>query len=90
MTTAPTQSDICIVKTKGGMGNRMLCAASGILWAKAVGRVPFVDWRDEAYSRERENSFFHFFENPAVLHDPPDNEHEIYPPHEHHFACQHL
>jgi len=70
----------CVIKTKGGMGNRMLCAASGILWAKAVGRSPFVDWRDEAYSRNRENSFFHFFDNPAALRDPPADEHEIVPP----------
>ncbi len=80
MTNLPAQPGIAVIKTKGGMGNRMLCAASGILWAKAVGRAPFVDWRDEAYSRDRENSFFHFFDNPDVLRDPPADEHEIVPP----------
>lgn len=84
MNHSPTQSagrpGLCIVKTKGGMGNRMLCAASGILWAKAVGREVFVDWRDEAYSRERENSFPHFFDNPAVRRTPPTDAGDIYPP----------
>lgn len=80
MNTHPPHANICVVKTKGGMGNRMLSTASGILWAKAVGRAPFVDWRDEAYSRNHENSFFHFFDNPAVLRDPPNDELDITPP----------
>ena len=29
-------SGLCVIKTKGGMGNRMLCAASGLLWAAGV------------------------------------------------------
>lgn len=61
-----TEAKLCIVKTKGGMGNRMLCAASGILWARAVGRRCYVDWRDDAYSRNGENSLFHFFDPPHV------------------------
>lgn len=71
---------VCVVKTKGGMGNRMLCAASGILWARAVGREVFVDWRDTSYSRDKENSFPHFFANPRVLTEPPALEGDVYPP----------
>jgi hypothetical protein len=52
------------------MGNRMLCAASGLIWARAVGRACFVDWRDDAYSREGENSLFHFFDPPHAIRDP--------------------
>jgi hypothetical protein len=79
MTNKPTTTGICVIKTKGGMGNRMLCAASGILWARAVARTPYVDWRDEAYSRDHENSFPHFFANPDVLADPPDDTDDICP-----------
>ena len=80
MSTEPTQRAICIVKSKGGMGNRMLCAASGLLWARAAGRRPYVDWRDNAYSRAGENSFFHFFESPAVDRSPPPDSAEVHPP----------
>ncbi len=62
------------IKAKGGMGNRMLCAASGMLWAELAGRVPFIDWRDDAYSLERENSIFHFFDPPGALREPPLTE----------------
>lgn len=80
MTHATDPQGACIIKTKGGMGNRMLCAASGILWARATGRRPFVDWRDNAYSRAGENSFFHFFDNAEVLRDPPPEEGDVVPP----------
>ena len=63
-----------IIKAKGGMGNRMLCAASGILWAKVSGRRPCVDWRDEAYSREGENSFATFFNRPELAAIPREDE----------------
>ncbi|QKK07440.1 MAG: hypothetical protein HND58_04230 [Planctomycetota bacterium] len=62
------------------MGNRMLCAASGILWAKAAGRSVYVDWRDEAYSRNRENSFHSFFAAPGVLRDAPADRDDTFPP----------
>lgn len=71
---------LCVIKAKGGMGNRMLCAASGILWARAAGRSPYVDWRDEAYSHARENSFHHFFDNPRVLREAPVENGDIHPP----------
>ncbi|HZW11193.1 MAG TPA: nodulation protein NodZ [Phycisphaerales bacterium] len=70
---------VCLIKAKGGMGNRMLCAASGILWARAVGRAPYVDWRDNAYSKQGENSFFHFFESPRVLREPPPETESVFP-----------
>lgn len=78
--SATTSSPLCVVKTKGGMGNRMLCAASGILWARAVGREVFVDWRDTSYSRNKENSFWHFFANPRVLEEMPECGGDVYPP----------
>ena len=65
---------IAWIKAKGGLGNRMLCAASGMLWAELAGRRPFVDWRDDAYSLERENAVFHFFSPPGALREPPCSE----------------
>lgn len=65
----PTDPGLCIVKAKGGLGNRMLCAASGILWSRAVGRRCFVDWSDDTYSRAGENSVFHFFDPPHAERD---------------------
>ena len=70
---------VTVIKTKGGMGNRMLCAASGLLWAKAVGRGAFVDWRDATYSRDGENSFFHFFKGEGLLNSPPAERGEVFP-----------
>jgi hypothetical protein len=75
-----TSRRLCVVKAKGGMGNRMLCAASGILWARAAGREPYVDWRDDAYSLGAENAFFHFFESPRVLREPPAETESVFPP----------
>jgi hypothetical protein len=80
VSTSNGQSGVCVVKTKGGMGNRMLCAASGILWARAAGRAPFVDWRDNAYSRGGANAFFDFFNNPRVLREAPTEPGEVFPP----------
>lgn len=81
MTSSRTlQLGSCIVKAKGGMGNRLLCAASGILWSRAAGREPFVDWRDKAYSRSGENSFLHFFDNATVLREPPAETDDVHPP----------
>ena len=68
-----------IVKGGAGMGNRMLCAASGILWAKAAKRKVYIDWRDQAYSSNEENSFFHFFENSQILKEAPVCTSNIFP-----------
>ncbi len=68
-----------IIKGKGGMGNRMLCAASGILWSKIVDREVYVDWRDGAYAPNNENSFFYFFHNNEVKKNPPVITQDIFP-----------
>lgn len=68
-----------IVKGAAGMGNRMLCAASGILWAKAIGREVYIDWRDPSYSSNKENSFFYFFENQSIMKYPPLKDKDIFP-----------
>jgi len=51
-----------LVKAKGGMGNRMLCAITGILYGRLTGRTVVVDWRDSGYSNDRSNTFSRFFD----------------------------
>jgi hypothetical protein len=56
-----------LVKAKGGMGNRMMCAATGILYGQLTGRKTVVDWRDESYSNDGSNAFTKFFSCPSVF-----------------------
>ncbi len=55
-----------VVKTKGGTGNRMLCAVTGILYGQLTGRKTVVDWRDGAYSNDGSNTFAKFFSCSSV------------------------
>jgi len=55
-----------LVKAKGGMGNRMLCAATGIAYGLISGRRVIVDWTDNAYSNHGENVFLSYFQTPLV------------------------
>lgn len=50
-----------VVKAKGGMGNRMLCAVTGIIYGRLTGRAVVIDWRDGAYSNDGSNTFSRFF-----------------------------
>lgn len=60
------QTRYLLVKANGGMGNRMLCAITGILYGQLTGRVTVVDWRDTAYSNDGSNTFSTFFSCPEV------------------------
>jgi hypothetical protein len=51
-----------VVKPNGGMGNRMLCAITGILYGRLTGRQTIIDWRDQAYSSDGSNTFGLFFQ----------------------------
>ncbi len=53
-----------VVKAKGGMGNRMLCAITGIIYGQLTGRMTVIDWRDGTYSNNGSNTFSEFFKNP--------------------------
>jgi hypothetical protein len=55
-----------LVKAKGGMGNRMLCAITGILYGQLTDRLTVIDWRDAAYSNDGSNVFAKFFSSPSV------------------------
>jgi len=50
-----------VVKAKGGMGNSMLCAITGILYGQITGRMTVVDWRGEGYTNDGSNTFSKFF-----------------------------
>jgi nodulation protein Z len=59
-----------LIKGRAGLGNRMLGAISGILYAEITGRRPIVDWRGSSYSHDREhdpaNLFHHLFDSPGI------------------------
>ena len=55
-----------VVKAKGGMGNRMLCAVTGIIYGQLTGRKTIIDWRDGAYSNDGSNTFAKFFSCSSV------------------------
>lgn len=38
-----------VIKAKGGLGNRMLSAITGLVLARLNNRTPFIDWRDGMY-----------------------------------------
>lgn len=50
-----------VIKAKGGLGNRMLSAVTGILLAQLNGRVPFIDWRDGMYVASGVNLYTQLF-----------------------------
>lgn len=55
-----------VVKAKGGMGNRMLCAITGIIYGQITERKTIVDWRDASYSNDGSNTFAKFFSCSSV------------------------
>ncbi len=46
-----------VIKAKGGLGNRMLSAATGCVLAELNGRTPYIDWRDGMYVAPGENLY---------------------------------
>jgi hypothetical protein len=55
-----------LIKGKAGLGNRLLCALTGILYARIAGRRAIVDWRDFTYSDDGSNAFPKLFSSPYV------------------------
>lgn len=58
-----------IVKGIAGLGNRMLSALTGILYARLAGRRLIIDWSDPVYSSDGSNVFHNFFQCPLVNPD---------------------
>lgn len=55
MTDNPNKA--LIIKAKGGLGNRMLSAITGIVLARLNDRTPHIDWRDGMYVEAGENLY---------------------------------
>ena len=51
-----------LIKAKGGLGNRVLSAASFILYAELTGKAFKIDWRDGIYANNGQNSYDLLFE----------------------------
>lgn len=77
-----TNPRLVLVKAKGGMGNRLLCAVSGVLYAKLTQRDVLIDWTDATYSDDRSNVFNDYFSKPVVgqIDSPGDVADSVYPP----------
>jgi len=58
---------LLLIKAKGGLGNRMLSAVSGIVFAELTGRSPVVDWRDGSYAPLGQNAYPILFESPVAV-----------------------
>lgn len=58
---------LLIIKAKGGLGNRILSAVSGLVFADLTGRVPVIDWRDGSYAPLGENAYPLLFDTPIAL-----------------------
>ena len=69
-----------IVKAKGGLGNRMLSAVTGLVYAELAGRIPVIDWRDGVYAARGTNAYPLLFDAPAQP-DPAsfDAVHDVIP-----------
>jgi len=60
-----------VVKGIAGLGNRILCALGGILYARLTARTLVVDWSDPIYSSSGDNVFHRFFSSASC---PRSNE----------------
>ena len=58
------QSRTLVIKGKGGLGNRILSAISGLVYADLSGRKPVIDWRDGSYAPLGENAYPLLFQSP--------------------------
>ncbi len=56
-----------IIKAKGGFGNRMLSASTGIALAALTDRIPLIDWRDGEYAAKGTNVYPLLFDSPAKI-----------------------
>jgi hypothetical protein len=55
-----------LIKGIAGLGNRILAAATGFLYAELAGRRALVDWGDPNYSDDGSDVFHRYFDNPSV------------------------
>lgn len=56
---------VLLVKAKGGFGNRILSAATGVVVADLTGRTAVIDWRDGEYLPKGQDAYPLLFESPT-------------------------
>lgn len=62
-----TQKDkVLLVKGVAGLGNRILCLLSAVLFARITSRKLVIDWSDSTYSDDGKDIFPYFFTVPAI------------------------
>ena len=70
-----------VIKAKGGLGNRILSAVTGLLFAEMSGRAPHIDWRDGMYAPRGVNAYPLLFDSRAeVPVESFDERHDVIPP----------
>lgn len=65
--SATVEPRTLIVKAKGGFGNRILSAATGIILAKLTDRTAVIDWRDGEYLPAGVDAYPPLFDSPVAL-----------------------
>lgn len=69
------------MKGKAGLGNRLLCILTSILYADLTQRKLYIDWTDEQfYGLNGKNAFPQLFDTPGMLEsEPPWNSDSVTP-----------
>jgi Nodulation protein Z (NodZ) len=81
LASVPSGPRYLIIKAKGGFGNRILSAATGIVLADLIGRTAVVDWRDGEYMPRGTDAYPLLFESPIKVHAAAfDNRTDVTPP----------
>jgi hypothetical protein len=77
---AANSDKFLLVKGIMGLGDRILCALGGILYARLSGRKLVIDWSDPFYSSNGNNVFHRFFASPfcSPTDDIPTTD-SVYP-----------
>ena len=70
-------SGYVLVKGKAGLGNRMLSAMTGVLYAMLSQRNLVVDWSDSTYSDDGQNVFPKLFKVPNSEAQLPVSAYEL-------------
>jgi len=58
---------VLLIKAKGGLGNRMLSAITGLIYADLTGRRALIDWRDGVYAPRGQNAYPMLFDAPYAM-----------------------
>jgi hypothetical protein len=64
--SGPAARQYLLVKGLSGLGNRLLSALAGILYARVAGRRLVIDWNDPVYSDDGSDVFHRFFVCPSA------------------------